>query len=187
VATTTDNGFNFVSAYKQLHWVRLSCFGHNLDLTINKSLYNPRAQQAISKCHSLIELFHRSWKKNRDLRQKQLQLGIDEHKLISSVSTRWGSTYAMMKRILEQQQAICAVLSNDRKNLSKMPSDVEFINIETVVGPLSVFTDALSGEKWVNISAVRPLLNHILDVLLVSSDDNTGFAKELKMAISSET
>jgi len=64
VATTTDNGSNFVSAYKQLHWVRLSCFGHNLDLAINKSLNNPKAQQAIRKCHSLIELFHRSWKKN---------------------------------------------------------------------------------------------------------------------------
>jgi len=91
--------------------------------------------------------------------------------------------------MLEQQQAICAVLSNDRKNWSKMPSDSEFTNIETVVavlGPLSVFTDALSGEKWVNISAVRPLLNHILDDLLLSSDDDTGFAKEMKMAISSD-
>ena len=155
VNTTTDNGSNFVSAYKQLNWVRLSCFGHSLDLAINKSL---RAQQAIRKCHSLIELFHISWKKNRDLRQKQQELDIKEHKLISSVSTRWRSTYAMMKCILEQQQqAICAVLSNDRKNWSKMPSDVEFTTIETVVAvlcPLSVFTDVLSGEEWVNISAV---------------------------------
>ena len=109
------------------------------------------------KCHSLIELFHRGWKKNRDLHEKQKELGIKEHKLLSDVSTRWGSTYAMMERILEQQQAICAVLSNDRKNWSKMPSDAEFTNIEATVailGPLSIFTDALSGEKWVNISAV---------------------------------
>jgi len=70
-----------------------------------------------------------------------------------------------------------------------MPSGAEFTNIETVVavlGPLSVFTDALSGGKWINISAVRPLLNHISDVSLVSSDDDKGFAKELKMAISSD-
>ena len=62
VTITTDNGS--ISAYKQLNWVWLSCFGHNLDLAINKSLNNLRAQQAIRKCHSLIELFHRSWKKN---------------------------------------------------------------------------------------------------------------------------
>ena len=64
VATTTDNGSNFIAAYQQLNWVRLSCFGHNLDLAIRKSLNNPRIQQCIRKCHSLIELFHRSWKKN---------------------------------------------------------------------------------------------------------------------------
>ena len=70
-----------------------------------------------------------------------------------------------------------------------MPSDFEFTNIETVVavlGPLSVFTVAPSGKKWVNISAVQPLLNNILDDLLMSSDDDTGFAKELKVAISSD-
>ena len=42
------------------------------------------------------------------------------------------------------------VLLNDRKIWSKMPSDAEFTSIETVVAgvsPLSVFTDALSGEN----------------------------------------
>ena len=61
---------------------------------------------------------------------------------MTDVSTRWGLTYAMMERVLEQQQAICAVLSNDRKNWSKMPSDAEFTNIETTVAilnPLSTF------------------------------------------------
>ena len=56
----------------------------------------------------------------------------------------------MMEPIIEQQQAICAVVSNDRKNWLKMSSDAECTNIETTVailGPLSIFTDALSGEK----------------------------------------
>ena len=189
VATTTDNGSNFIAAYQQLNWIRLSCFGHNLDLAIKKSLNNPRVQQSIRKCHCLIELFHRSWKKNRDLHEKQKELGIKEHKLITDVSTRWGSTYAMMERILEQQQAICAVVSNVRKNWSKMPSDAEFTNIEitiAVLGSLSIFTDALSGEKWINISVVWPLLNHILDTLLNPSDDDVALAKEMNLAISND-
>ena len=92
----------------------------------------------------------------------------------------------MMKHVLKQQQAICAVLSNDRKNRSKIPSDVEFTNIETTVailGPLSIFTDALSEEKWVNISTVRPLLNHILDTLLNPSNDDIPLVKEMKLAL----
>ena len=36
IATTTDNGSNF--AFKSLEWTRISCFGHNLDLAVNKVL-----------------------------------------------------------------------------------------------------------------------------------------------------
>ena len=67
--------------------------------------------------------FHRSWKKQRDLKSKQAQLGMKEHKLISAVKTRWGSTYSMVERILEQQQAISAVLAEDQKFWHLMPSD----------------------------------------------------------------
>ena len=95
----------------------------------------------------------------------------------------------MMERIVEQQQAVCAVLSNDRKNWLKMLNDGEFTNTETTVAvlrPMSIFADALSGEKWVNISAVRPLLNHILDTLLSPSDDDVALGKEMKLAISND-
>ena len=61
-ATTTDNGSNFVARLRILEWTRLSCFGHNLDLSINKSLAINRIQRAIKRCHALIELFNRSWK-----------------------------------------------------------------------------------------------------------------------------
>ena len=84
VATTTDNGSNFVSAFANyLEWPRISCFGHNLDLAINKSLNINRVKMAIERCHSLVSVFTRSWKKNRDLKQKQIELGLEQHKLIS--------------------------------------------------------------------------------------------------------
>ena len=38
VAATTDSGSNIVLAFKILHAVRISCFGHNLDLAIKKGL-----------------------------------------------------------------------------------------------------------------------------------------------------
>ena len=61
----------------------------------------------------------------------------------------------MIDRILEQQQAISAVFANDRKNWQHMPTDQEASVLETVVSvlsPLSIFTDALSGEKHLTIS-----------------------------------
>lgn len=86
VATTTDNGSNYVSAFNNLlKWPRVSCFGHNLDLAINKSLKANNIQRAISQCHGLVAMFSRSWKKTRDLREKQVELNLEEHKLIACI------------------------------------------------------------------------------------------------------
>jgi len=57
VFTTTDNGSNFISAFDLLELPRLSCFGHNPDLAINKALQVDRIQQAIRRCHTLVGLF----------------------------------------------------------------------------------------------------------------------------------
>ena len=83
VVTTTDNGSNFIAGMDLMGWTRLSCFGHNLDLAINHALSVPIIQQAIRRCHALVALFHRSWKKNRDLRQKQSKLKLKQHQLLS--------------------------------------------------------------------------------------------------------
>ena len=82
---------------------------------------------------------------------------------IQDVKTRWGSTQAMIARILEQQEAICRVLAEDRGHWHCMPSPHDFTTLEavsSVLQPLQVFTDALSGEKNVIVSAIHPLLKH---------------------------
>ena len=56
--------------------------------------------------------------------------------------------------------------------------------VASVLGPLSVFTDALSGEKCVTVSAIRPLLSHIVDDLLHVSSDDCTLVKEMKETIS---
>ena len=71
-----------------------------------------------------------------------------------------GFTYQMASRLIEQQNALCAVLADDRKYWCKMPSEEELTTIESMVQvlePLSYFTDALSGEFHVTVSAIRPL------------------------------
>ena len=95
----------------------------------------------------------------------------------------------MIARILEQQQALCAVLAEDRKNWHRMPSDSEFSTLEavsSVLQPLTVFTDALSGEKNVTVSAIRPLLKHILEELVASTDVDCALVKEMKETIADD-
>ena len=82
----------------------------------------------------------------------------------------------MINRILEQQKAITSVLAEDHKNWHHMQ---EFLVLEIVAAVLK-FTDALSGEKHLTISVVRPLLKHIVDEVLVVSAEDSSLSKEMK-------
>ena len=141
-ATTIDNGSSFIAVFSCLEWQHVSCFGYNLDLAVSKVLKLGRVQKVTAKCHRLVEVFSRSWKKNRILRAKQITLGHKQHKLIADVVTCWGCTYKMMSRILEQQQAICGVLAEDRKFGVECQNNNEFLTMESIVAVLNVFTDA---------------------------------------------
>ena len=188
IATTTDNGSNIVAAFRILDSLRISCFGHNLDLAIKKGLNISQVQRAIGRCHSLVEMFHRSWKKCRDLREKQHILDLPQHNLMGDVVTRWGSTFDMMSRILEQQQALSAVLAEDRKNWHRMITDTELSVLETVsdiLKPLSYLTDALACEKEITASAVYPVLQHVKKKLAVDIADtqDTALAIQIKQTM----
>ena len=64
-----------------------------------------------------------------------------------------------------------------------MPSENEFANLEDmlkVLEPLSKFTDALAGEKHVTISAVHPLLDHILKTIVDVKPSGRPIMKQMK-------
>jgi len=113
---------------------------HALGLAISKGLQIGRVEMAIKKCCALVETFSRSWKRSRDLREKQESLGLPNHKLIGDVVTRRRSTYTMISRIIEQQQAISTVLAEDRKNWHKLLADEECRVIEALCTVLKPFS-----------------------------------------------
>ena len=79
---------------------------------------------------------------------------------------RWGSTTDMIERTVEQQDAICLVLSQDRKVLHLVPSWQDFFVLKSVlvaVKGIKNLTDLLSSEKRVTCSAIKPLIEVIHD------------------------
>ena len=68
----------------------------------------------------------------------------------------------MLKRFLEQQQAICAMLLEDGDNRTLMPSTDELATMEEFVEILKHFyqaTEILGGELYPTIGVVFPILN----------------------------
>ena len=92
--------------------------------------------------------FNHSAKSSYLLKQKQADLHHKVLALIQDVSTRWNSAYYMAKRILSQEQPLCATLLEVHKG-DMMPSDSEFNTLEIfvkVMKPLVEITEAI-GQK----------------------------------------
>jgi len=181
---TTDNASNNKCAFKQYEWI--SCFGHNLDLAIRKALVIEQVNKALIRLRKLISGFDRSSKRKQQLKVKQAERGLPQHQ--HDEPARWGSTYDMVERFIEQQSAFCAILVDDIQSWPLIPHDVEICVFETlklVLGPLSEFTDALSGENHVTISGVQPILWKIISILETSENDN-DLTKEMKLIIADD-
>ena len=63
----------------------------------------------------VVAAFSSSWKRQKELKEIQIQKGLPQKKLIGDVCTRWGSKVEMIKRIMEQQDAVRVVLTQDRR------------------------------------------------------------------------
>ena len=83
VCLTIDSGNNIINATRQLKLTRLACFGHNLHLTITKSIKDDRrCSRVFGVCHKLVSAFSQSWKWKRDFKKAQIHLELKQHSLV---------------------------------------------------------------------------------------------------------
>ncbi|XP_063761540.1 E3 SUMO-protein ligase ZBED1-like isoform X1 [Eleginops maclovinus] len=142
-----------------------------------------RIKRATGLCKQLVAVFTHSWKKKAALKQAQQDLNLPQQSLVTECPTRWGSGQKMIGRVLEQSKALCQVLSEDRKTrhlvLTWQDTDVlESVNND--LGPLQEFTDALSGEDYVSVSYLKPVLHLLRTATLAETDQDTNLTKEIK-------
>lgn len=174
VSITTDNGSNMIAGVVKNKWFRVPCFGHVLHNAVNKAMLDDRIADARNFCKKITAVFSHSSKRRFRLRAIQAEQNIPIHCVKTDCSTRWNSTYAMMERIVEQQEAIRRVLADDKSTSSLLVDWWEnMVTVEEITHALkdyALLTDCLSGEQHVTISAVAPLLRHI-STLAESVDD----------------
>lgn len=189
VCFTTDSGSNMKKAFEESPVEWLSCFGYNLNLAINKTMKIQRVDAARS-CRKVVEAFSRSWKKKWEFQQKQKDLGDTtsqcSHSLMHDVVTRWGSTFEMLSRFLEQKEAVSSVLTADRNSRHLMPSSANINAMEDICQVFSTlhdFTDAIASEKRVTISALKPVMDHINTEILLDCDEDSALTKQMKLAV----
>ena len=117
------------------------------------------------------------------MRKIQEELGLPQHCLVTDCATCWGSTQKMIARVLEQEKAIHKVLSDDRKTAHLIPTwqDIDVLeSIQAALGPLADFTDMLSGENFVTMSTILPVLHILKNEVLKESENDTQLTKDIK-------
>ncbi|KAJ8369464.1 hypothetical protein SKAU_G00094920 [Synaphobranchus kaupii] len=94
----------------------------------------------------------------------------------------------MVERILEQAPAIRRVLADDRQHqhLNLKWQDIHILeSVNAALKPVADFTDVLSGESYVTVSSVKPVLHLLTGNLLSPSQSDTILTKNLKNKICS--
>ena len=92
----------------------------------------------------------------------------------------------MVKRILEQEQALRVVLSSDRKTSHLIPTwqDIDVLtSINEALSPISCLTDILSGECYMTVSAIKPMIHLIESKLLKQRESDTQLTNDLRERI----
>ena len=89
--------------------------GHVLQLSIGKAFKLGPVDRVLGKVKRLVAHFQRSNNETYAFREKQAILHLPKHELIQECITRWSSCYRMLERVLEQQQALYAVLMQNKE------------------------------------------------------------------------
>ena len=95
--------------------------------------------------------------------------------------TRWGSMEKMVSRLLEQEEAVRVVLSEDRKTTHLIPTwqDIQvWESISSALSPIADLTDLLSGDSHVTVSSIQPVLHNLCHKILVEKESEHYFDKE---------
>ncbi|CAM4696307.1 unnamed protein product [Leuciscus chuanchicus] len=89
----------------------------------------------------------------------------------------------MIARVLEQCKALNHVLSTDKKtrHLTLTWQDIEVLeSIHKALHPLQEFTDVLSGEDYVSVSYLKPVLHLLRTKTLAEDQDDTNLTRAIK-------
>jgi len=111
----------------------VGCFAHSMQLCIQPQLTSKKDDmkhivQLLAQCRSLGDHFsHSVLAKEKFRRVQESMQGIPHHQLTQDVATRWNSTYYMVDRIVEQEEAITSYERHYRGELPvAVPSSFKF-------------------------------------------------------------
>lgn len=183
VLVLRDGGANIVKGMRLAELPDLSCTAHTLQLVVRDGLQSHNSiADVLTILKKCATYFHHSILAKQRLRLIQRDLGLPEHGMIQSVSTRWNSTLHMLQRMMEQRRAL-SLYCGEYGGFT-MPTahqwDLVSSLIEILV-PIEEVTLQVSHSDS-SASCIIPCIA-VLEVLLQDEADTTSIIGSLRQVM----
>ena len=106
VGFVADNTATMPSAARQLGFDFYGCFPHAVNLVVQTGLACPEFQAILKKMRNARTIFKYSDPVVKEFARVQADLKLEQNKLKKDNKVRWGSTYTMAGRYMEQNAAV---------------------------------------------------------------------------------
>lgn len=161
VAVVRDNGSDITAALNRSEYQVVPCLAHTLQLVLKDGfLDNAKINVVVKKCKKVVGSFKHSAKNTKILKAHQIQLNLPKHAMIQDEPTRWNTTYHMLKRILEQKEAVILIGAMEDVKLAAELTSEDWKTIKFAADILEIFETAtlqISKESS-TIAEVRYLI-----------------------------
>ena len=134
---------------------RLSCFSHTLQLVVRRFDEVSSYRSVLKRVRALIKRVNMSTKATEKL------ISLSRKKLLKDCPTRWSSTFLVIERLLEVRSSLSTVL-NELEWDNLPTSDWKHLeNIYTLLKPFAQYTSLVSGEDYVTLSSIIPVVTEL--------------------------
>ncbi|CAG9129863.1 unnamed protein product [Plutella xylostella] len=152
----SDNAANVVKGVKDSGWKHFGCFAHTLNLVVEDAIKPCR--EKIDKVKKVVGHYKKSTVSSERLIKYQVQQNANCQplRLIQDVETRWNSTFYMLRRFVQLQEAVRATMALVDRDLPQITADdwKVYQELVLVLRPFEELTSTMSGEKYVTASSV---------------------------------
>jgi hypothetical protein len=155
ILAVSDKANNIKFALNLLQVKSLECFAYTLNLIVQDALKLQLCLTDKIKC--IVTHFRKSSRANHKLNVYQTSNGSKvPKKLLQDISTRWNSTYCMLDRFVELEDAIRGTLGLLDNPPNGLTTDEWAILKELiqVLRPFEEATKAVSGSKYMTTSII---------------------------------
>ena len=190
-AIVTDSGANIKKATSLLKCkLSLNCLDHMLQCAVLKALKDDTADKILKTARRIVSHFQHSPLQSANLKEEAGKCeNLSFCKLKQECPTRWGSTYEMLKRLLQMKKPVLHVLMESRKKeIRNLTPDADYwMDAQLICDLLEnvhLISTQMCGEQYCTSSSVYAVVMNLLTWVMKPKDEDTYFIRNMKIFFS---